>query len=164
MEYLLPCFRKTWPQFRVLVAPTLQMRGLPPPFPDVKIGRQYTSAAWVANWRRRQVKLMRRSPCFSKQDFIIYKIIFKLGHPENNVDNEGNPCFKPFFAAIFPTLTVGIETFRCILRLFSGMGDFDRINAHRPRWQSLPGIRDFEHGNRICLFLLGSCEAPNRGF
>ena len=39
-----------------------------------------------------------------------------------------------------------------MLRVFSGMGDFARVNAHRPRWQSLPGIRDFEHGNRICLF------------
>ena len=32
------------------------------------------------------------------------------------------------------------------------MGDFARVSAHRPRWQTLPGIRDFEHGNRICLF------------
>ena len=104
---------------------------------------------------------MRRSPCFSKQDFIIYKIIFKLGHPENNVDNEGNPCFKPFFAAIFPTLTVGIETFRCILRLFSGMGDFDRINAHRPRWQSLPGIRVYEILNMAIeyVFAVGSMRS-----
>ena len=128
------------------------MRGLPPPLPDVKIGRQYTSAAWVANWRRRQLKLMKRAPCSSQQDFILYKIIFKLGHLETNADNEGHPSFKPISEAIFPTPTVGIETFRCMLRVFSGMGDFARVNAHRPRWQSLPGIRDFEHGNRICLF------------
>ena len=150
--HLLPCIRKTWPQFRILVAPTLEMRGLPPPLPDVKIGRQYTSAAWAANWRRRQLKLMKRAPCSSQQDFILYKIIFKLGHLETNADNEGHPSFKPISEAIFPTPTVGIETFRCMLRVFSGMGDFARVNAHRPRWQSLPGIRDFEHGNRICLF------------
>ena len=38
-----------------------------------------------------QVELMRRVPCFSQQDFVIYKIIFKVGHLGNNVDNEGHP-------------------------------------------------------------------------
>ena len=123
MGHLLPCIRKTWPQCRVLVAPTFEMRGLPPPLPDVKIGRQYTSAAWVANWRRRQLKLMKRAPCFSRQDFILYKIIFKLGHLETNADNEGHHSFKQISEAIFPTPSVGIETFRCMLRVFSGMGD-----------------------------------------
>ena len=101
MGHLVPCIRKTWPQFRVLVAPTLQMRGAPPPLPYVKIGRQYTSAAWIAHRRRQKLKLMRRAPCFSQQDFMFYKIILKLGHPENNADKEGNPSFKPLSEAIF---------------------------------------------------------------
>ena len=75
--HLRPCIRKTWPQFRVLVAPTLEMRGLPSPLPEVKIGRQYTSAAWVANWRRRQLKLMKRAPCSSQQDFILLQNHFQ---------------------------------------------------------------------------------------
>ena len=94
MGHLLPCICKTWPQFRVLVAPTLEMRGLPPPLPDVKIGRQYTSAALVTDRRRPQVELMRRAPCFSQQDFIIYKIILKFGHLENNVGHYPRLSFR----------------------------------------------------------------------
>ena len=38
------------------------------------------------------------------------------------------------------------------------MGDFGRVNAHRDRWSSFPGLRESETHKRACLF----CWAQNR--
>ena len=32
------------------------------------------------------------------------------------------------------------------------MGDFGRVNAHRTRWSSFPGLRESESHKRACLF------------
>ena len=40
----------------------------------------------------------------------------------------------------------------------SGMGDFGRVNAHRPRWSSFPGLRESNTHKRACLF----CWARSR--
>ena len=38
------------------------------------------------------------------------------------------------------------------------MGDFGRVNAHRPRWSSFPGLRESNTHKRACLF----CWARSR--
>ena len=47
---------------------------------------------------------------------------------------------------------VGIASCRCLIRFLSGMGDFARVNAHRPRWSSFPGLRESNTHKRACLF------------
>ena len=32
------------------------------------------------------------------------------------------------------------------------MGDFGRVNAHRPRWKTFPGLRESDTHKRACLF------------
>ena len=58
----------------------------------------------------------------------------------------------------FRTPTVGIASFRCLIKFLNGMGDFGRVNAHQPRWKSLPGLRESDTHKRACLF----CWAQNR--
>ena len=52
----------------------------------------------------------------------------------------------------FRTPTVGIASFRCLIKFLNGMGDFGRVNAHQPRWKSLPGLRESDTHKRACLF------------
>ena len=51
----------------------------------------------------------------------------------------------------FRTPTVGIASFRCLIKFLNGMGDFGRVNAHQPRWKSLPGLRESDTHKRVCL-------------
>ena len=101
MGHLLTCIRKTWPQFRVLVAPTIEMRGLPSPLRDVKIGRQYTSAACVAHWRRRQVKLMRRGLVFLPPRFHILQNHFKTLASRQQCRQRGPPRLQTIIRSYF---------------------------------------------------------------
>ena len=52
----------------------------------------------------------------------------------------------------FRTPTVGIASFRCLIKFLSGMGDFGRVNAHQPRWKFFPGLRESDTHKRACLF------------
>ena len=54
---------------------------------------------------------------------------------------------------IFPhPPTMGIASFRCLIKFLSGMGDVGRVNAHKPRWKSLPGLRESDTHKRACFF------------
>ena len=63
-----------------------------------------------------------------------------------------NGSLVPMQGPIFPSLpSIGHDALQCLLRFLSGMGDFARVNAHRPRWSSLPGIRGSDK-KVCCLF------------
>ena len=47
---------------------------------------------------------------------------------------------------------IGIDSCRKLFRFLSGMGDFGRVNAHRPRWKTFPGLRESDTHKRACLF------------
>ena len=63
--------------------------------------------------------------------------------------SQWRPLTVPIFAH---PATVSIVSFRERIHFLSGMGDFGRVNAHRTRWSSFPGLRESESHKRACLF------------
>ena len=73
----------------------------------------------------------------------IFQILLKL----TAVTVDG--ILIPMQGAIFPSpLSIGHDLLQGMLRFLSGMSDFARVNAHQPRWGSLPGIR--ESDKKVC--------------
>ena len=144
--------RATWPRFRVLTLPNLQLSGVPDREPGVKLSKHFSYSAWLVNWKKRQLSLFNHPPARNQQDYLLYVI---LDHLCARSDEEGNdtqqrlPLQKPIFIS---TPTIGIDSCRRLIRFVSGMGDFGRVNAHRPRWKTFPGLRESETHKRACLF------------
>ena len=44
--------RVTWPRFRVYTMLDLQLSGVPPRDPGVKLSKHFSSSAWHANWKK----------------------------------------------------------------------------------------------------------------
>ena len=90
--------------------------------------------------------------------YLLYVILDNLCERSSEEDNQPQP--RPSLqASIFPfPPTVGIASCRCLIRFLGGMGDFGRVNAHRPRWSSFPGLRESNTHKRACLF----CWARSR--
>ena len=49
--------RATWPRFRVLTLPNLQLSGVPDREPGVKLSKHFSCSAWLVNWKKRQLSL-----------------------------------------------------------------------------------------------------------
>ena len=150
--------RVTWPRFKVYTMPDLQLSGVPPRDPGVKLTKHFASSAWLVNWKKRQASLLSHPPTGNQQDYLLYVILDNLCERSSEEDNQPQP--RPSLqASIFPfPPTVGIASCRCLIRFLSGMGDFGRVNAHRPRWSSFPGLRESNTHKRACLF----CWARSR--
>ena len=102
--------------------------------------------------KKRQASLLSHPPTSNQQDYLLYVILDGLC--ERSLE-EGNPVQpRPTLKTpIFPfPPVVGIASCRCLTRFLSGMGDFERVNAHRPRWRSFPGLRESNTHKRACLF------------
>ena len=144
--------RATWPRFRVITFPNLQLCGVPDREPGVKLSKHFSCAAWLANWKKRQLSLLNRPPAQNQQDYLLYVL---LDHLCTRLDGEGNALLqRPLLQQpIFTTAPViGIDSCRKLFRFLSGMGDFGRVNAHRPRWKTFPGLRESDTHKRTCLF------------
>ena len=144
--------RVTWPRFRVHTMPDLQLSGVPPRDPGVKLSKHFSSSAWHSNWKKRQASLLSHPPTSDQQDYLLYVILDDLC--ERSLE-EGNPVQpRPTLKTpAFPLPpVVGIASCRCLIRFLSGMGDFARGNAHRPCWSSFPGLRESNTHKRACLF------------
>ena len=70
--------RVIWPRFRVHTMPDLQLSGVPPREPGVKLSKHFSSSAWHANWEKRQASLFSHPPTFSQQDYLLYVILDDL--------------------------------------------------------------------------------------
>ena len=150
--------RVTWPRFKVYTMPDLQLSGVPPRDPGVKLTKHFASSAWLVNWKKRQASLLSHPPTGNQQDYPLYVMLDNLCERSSEEDNQPQP--RPSLqASIFPfPPTAGIASCRCLIRFLSGMGDFGRVNAHRPRWSSFPGLRESNTHKRACLF----CWAQSR--
>ena len=143
--------RATWPRFRVLTIPNLQLSGVPDREPGVKLSKHFSYSAWLVNWKKRQLSLFNHPPARNQQDYLLYVL---LDHLCARSDEEGNdiqqrlPLQKPIFIS---TPTIGIDSCRILIRFLNGMGDFGRVNAHRPRWKTFPGLRESDSHKRACL-------------
>ena len=102
---------------------------------------------------KRQLSLFSKPPTQRQEDYLLYIIV---NHLCNRPAEDGIPHAQQRHALHVPIFphppVVGIESFRSLIRFLSCMGDFGRVNAHRPRWKSFPGLRESEDRKRACLF------------
>ena len=148
MGKLLKSIRKTWPRFRVRIAPVFELCGIPTFPPEKSLQQTYITETGSLNWKIRQESLLCKPPSYYQQDFVLYKILVALSTAEQFSNNKA-----PLSGPIFPLQPeIGAESFKCLLRFLSGRADFARVNAHRPRWTAFPGLRESPNLKRICLF------------
>ena len=127
--------------------------------PNAKSSKSFANSARIENWNKRQLSLFSKPPAQKKLNYLFYVILDNLcalpvedgiPHPQQR---------HGLHVPIFPhPPVVGIESFRSLIRFLSGMGDFGRVNANRPRWKSFPGLREYEDHIRACLL----CWARSR--
>ena len=132
--------------------PTLRLSGVPPREPDVKLSKHFSRSAWGSNWKKRRTSLLNNPPARNQQNYLLYIILENLCARKAEDANllQQRPTLQ---SPIFPhPPTVGIASFRCLIKFLSGMGDFGRVNAHQPRWKCLPGLRESDNHKRACLF------------
>ena len=134
MERLQKTVRVTWPRSRVYTMPDLQLSGVPPRDPGVKLSKRFASSAWLVNLKKRQASLLSHPPTGNQQDCLLFVILDNLCERSSEEYNQPQP--RPSLqTSIFPfPPMVGIASCRCLIRFLSGMGDFGRMKAHRPRW------------------------------
>ena len=144
--------RVIWPRSRVHTMLDLQLSGVPPRDPGVKLSKHFSSSAWHANWKKRQASLLSHPPAGNQQDYLLYVILDNLCERSSEEYNQTQPR-STLQASIFPfPPIVGFASCHCLIRFLSGMGDFGRVNAHRPRWNSFLGLREPNTRNRACIF------------
>ena len=135
--------RKVWPSFRVDVEPSLRLRGVPE---GGKLARKYIVATWQRNWKRRQERILQARPTANQQDYLLYKILLEM--TSDRVDGSLICTTEAILPDVNSISHVALQT---MLRFLGGMTDFARVNAHKPRWSSLPGLRESDI-KRCCLF------------
>ena len=134
--------RKVWPSFRVDVEPSLRLRGVPE---GGKLARKYIVATWQRNWKRRQERIFQARPTANQQDYLLYKILLEM--TSDRVDGSLICTTEAILPDVNSISHVALQT---MLRFLGGMTDFARVNAHKPRWSSLPGLR--ESDQQPCFF------------
>ena len=88
MGQLHKAVRVIWPRFRVHTMLDLQLSGVPPRDPGVKLSKHFSSSAWHANWKKRQASLLSHPLTPNQQDYLLYVILDDLC--ERSLE-EGNP-------------------------------------------------------------------------
>ena len=124
----------------------------PPRDPDVKLSKHFSRSRWGANWKKRQTSLLNNPPALNQQDYMLRIILENLCARNAEAANllQQRPMLQ---SPIFPhPPTMGIASFRCLIKFLSGMGDFGRVNEHQPRWKSFPGLRESDTHKRACFF------------
>ena len=118
----------------------------------MKLSKHFSRSAWGVNWKKRQASLLNNQPARNQQHYLLCIILENLC--ARNAEDSNLLQQRPTLQSpIFPhPPTVGIASFRCLIKFLSGMGDVGRVNAHKPRWKSLPGLRESDTHKRACLF------------
>ena len=138
--------RKVWPNFTLVCNPEVSLQGVPTFSKGNNLPKQYIADTWQRFWNCRQESIFAQRPKLEQQDYILFQILLKL----TAVTVDGT--LIPMQGAIFPSpLSIGHDLLQGMLRFLSGMSDFARVNAHQPRWGSLPGIRESDK-KVCCLF------------